>query len=138
MKSNLFKGMLKNPVAAAMTLVQTLFFAGCASGYKSSPTILNSPRGNAMVATLPTNSEIRVKQNPAVLFQAFVNEMRLVSTNSDGSWVLKTTTPLKIATESYLFERDERELLYIKEILQLRSFLNHNTNTNPAECNYGK
>lgn len=124
MKPNVFKAMFQGRALAVMTLTPMLCFAGCATAYKSNPSILLSPRGNAIIATLPTGSEIRVNKNQTALVQALANEVRPISTNGDSFIVLQTTAPLKIATESYILERDERELFYATEILKLRSLLN--------------
>lgn len=86
--------------------------------------------------TLPRGSEIRIKRNASELTRAFINELRVVSTNSDGSLTLSAEAPLKLATESYMLERDARELFYAEEILKLRSLLQKRQNNNSnADCN---
>jgi hypothetical protein len=138
MKPPVFKTMSQSRVLAAMTLAPMLCFAGCAVAYKSSPSILTTPMGNAVIATLPAGSEIRVKENAAALCQAFANEIAPATERDNGWQVLRTTAPLKIATESYITERDQREIFYATEILKLRSLLKERNNPSTERDDNGK
>ncbi|MCX7871981.1 MAG: hypothetical protein N2487_01700 [Verrucomicrobiae bacterium] len=133
-----FKGKLSVPAMRAMMLAPMLCFVGCAGTAKIYPSIQASPGGNAVIATLPTGCEIRIKENAERVAQAFANEVEIISTNSGGALVLKTIRAVKIATEGYIAERDQREVGYIEEILNLKMLLQDCVQTKQTGGGYGK
>jgi len=110
---------LKKPVPLVMTLWLILCCVGCISRSQYYPTV-SAQAGNAVIATLPVGTEIRLYKNGSEISRVFVNETKLVSDGSKNCIVLETIVPLKLATPAYINERDERELIYIDAIESLK------------------
>ncbi|MGC8744546.1 MAG: hypothetical protein ACP5T0_11770 [Verrucomicrobiia bacterium] len=111
---------LKRLAPAAITLLLTLFYGGCASNREYLPSVIQTQQGNAIIATLPAGTQIKLYRNSDLIIRAFLNETEVVTNESNGVVVLKTLVPLNISTVQYISERDERELEYIKMIELLK------------------
>lgn len=120
MRLKRFKAGLQRLALMGTTLWLTLCCVGCANSRRYFPAVSTAPNGNAVLATLPTGTEIRFNENHPEIVRAFVNETIVICANSNGSFVLKTIAPLKLATPEYIQERDERELKYIEIIENLK------------------
>ncbi len=112
------------PVATMLLLM--LCCVSCSTTRKYFPAISTNRTGNAILATLPPGTELRLYENTDEFSRAFVNETRIITNTHPGCMVLKTITPLKIATPAYISERDRRELLYLQLIENLK-LQNNNT-----------
>jgi len=111
---------LKRLAPAAITLLLTLFYGGCASNREYLPSVTQTQEGNAILATLPEGTLIKLNRGSDLIARAFLNETEIITNESNGVVILKTLVPLNISTVQYIRERDERELEYIKMIELLK------------------